>query len=216
MLRRRGRRGLAVVATLGIVLSASVTALLLHHGVSITRLYYGTDTRVQEVMAGALLAVAIPRIARRVGVARNGPGDLGGEDRSRVGEGAEPGRSGPAGRSGRIRSPGRVITLLGTVGAITLRLGAPCRERRAALPLQRGVTAGEHSPTRTGSGPIEGDQGEPNYRCKLRPQEDKHIGAYTERWSARQCVAQHRQRKCDGGYRPDKRRLSPSGINESD
>ncbi len=120
VLRRRGRRGLAVVATLGIVLSASVTALLLHHGVSITRLYYGTDTRVQEVMAGALLAVAIPRIARRVGVARNGPGDLGGEDRSRVGEGAEPGRSGPAGRSGRIRSPGRVITLLGTVGAITL------------------------------------------------------------------------------------------------
>ncbi len=105
VLRRRGRRGLAVVASLGILLSASVTALLLHHGASITRLYYGTDTRVQEVMAGALLAVAIPRIARRVGVAGDGPGGAGG---------------GGTGGPGRIPSPGRVISLLGTAGAITM------------------------------------------------------------------------------------------------
>ncbi len=125
VLRRRGRRGLALVATLGIVLSASVTALLLHHGVSITRLYYGTDTRVQEVMAGALLAVAIPRIARRVGAAGHGAGGAGtggpgAKDRGQVGGGTERGQSDHAGRVAGLGSPGRVISVLGTVGAITM------------------------------------------------------------------------------------------------
>ena len=61
---RRGRRGLAAVAALGIVLSTTLTVVLFHQGVSVTSLYYGTQTRVQEVMAGALLAIVIPRISR--------------------------------------------------------------------------------------------------------------------------------------------------------
>jgi peptidoglycan/LPS O-acetylase OafA/YrhL len=65
-LRRRGRRGLAVVAATAMVLSAILTACLYGAGVSTSRLYYGTDTRAQEVMVGALLAVAAPVIARRV------------------------------------------------------------------------------------------------------------------------------------------------------
>ena len=65
-LRRRGRRGLAVLAATVMVLSAIVTACLYSAGVSTSRLYYGTDTRAQEVMVGALLAVAAPVIARRV------------------------------------------------------------------------------------------------------------------------------------------------------
>ncbi len=64
VMRRRGRRGLAAVAAVGVVLSAAVTAVLFHHGVSATSLYYGTQTRVQEVMAGALLAAVMPRIVR--------------------------------------------------------------------------------------------------------------------------------------------------------
>jgi len=64
VLRRRGRRGLAVAASIFMVASAVLTAVLLHHGVSVSRLYYGTDTRTQELMAGAVLAVAAPFIAR--------------------------------------------------------------------------------------------------------------------------------------------------------
>ena len=64
VLRRGGRRALAVVAAVGMVASAVLTPVLLHHGVSVSRLYYGTDTRVQEVMAGAVLAIAAPVIAR--------------------------------------------------------------------------------------------------------------------------------------------------------
>ena len=64
VMRRRGRRGLAAVAALGIALSATVTVVSFHHGVSVTSLYYGTQTRVQEVMTGALLAVLMPRIVR--------------------------------------------------------------------------------------------------------------------------------------------------------
>ena len=64
VMRRRGRRGLAVVAAAGIVVSTTVTVVLFHQGVSVTSLYYGTQTRVQEVMAGALLAVVLPRISR--------------------------------------------------------------------------------------------------------------------------------------------------------
>ena len=58
VMRWRGRRGLAVVAAAGIVVSAALTLVLFHHGVSVSRLYYGTDVRTQEVMVGALLALA--------------------------------------------------------------------------------------------------------------------------------------------------------------
>ena len=66
-LRWRGRRALAVVAAAGIVLSAALTVVLFHHGVSVTRLYYGTDIRTQEVMVGVLLAIGLPGFAGRVG-----------------------------------------------------------------------------------------------------------------------------------------------------
>jgi peptidoglycan/LPS O-acetylase OafA/YrhL len=100
VLRRRGRRGLAVVAAIGIVLSATATAVLYHHGAGITRLYYGTDTRVQEVMAGALLALVLPRLARWVRTAEVRTAEVGSA-------------AGPV-------SPGRVVSVIGSVGALTL------------------------------------------------------------------------------------------------
>jgi len=64
VMRRRGRRGLAAAAAILMVASAALTFVLLHQGVSVSRLYYGTDTRTQELMAGALLAVVAPAITR--------------------------------------------------------------------------------------------------------------------------------------------------------
>jgi peptidoglycan/LPS O-acetylase OafA/YrhL len=66
VLRWRGRRALAVVAAAGIVVSAALTVVLFHHGVSVTRLYYGTDIRTQEVMVGALSAIGLPVLVRRL------------------------------------------------------------------------------------------------------------------------------------------------------
>jgi peptidoglycan/LPS O-acetylase OafA/YrhL len=66
-MRWRGRRGLAVVAGTGIVLSAILTVVLFRLGVSVSRLYYGTDVRTQELMVGALLALVAPSIVRRAG-----------------------------------------------------------------------------------------------------------------------------------------------------
>ncbi len=65
-LRRGGVRALAWVAAAGVVLSAIATAVLFHVGASSSSLYYGTETRVQEVMAGALLAAALPWVRRRL------------------------------------------------------------------------------------------------------------------------------------------------------
>jgi peptidoglycan/LPS O-acetylase OafA/YrhL len=129
VLRRRGRRGLAVVATAGILLSAAVTALLFHHGVSVTRLYYGTDTRVQEVMAGALLAVVIPRIGRRLRVDDAAPADAAPADAAPADAApadAERDEGGPTapGTTGTRRPSslraGRAVTILGSVGAVAL------------------------------------------------------------------------------------------------
>ena len=73
VLRRFGRRGLAVAALVGIVASAAVTAALVTAHVSVDRLYYGTDVRTQEVMVGALLAVVGPRLTRWVQGSRGSP-----------------------------------------------------------------------------------------------------------------------------------------------
>ncbi len=64
VLRRWGRRALGLVAVVAALASALVTLLLLDGGVSVTRLYYGTDTRTQEIMVGALLAIAAPAVVR--------------------------------------------------------------------------------------------------------------------------------------------------------
>ncbi len=56
VLRRRGTNALFVTAVLLAVASAIEGYVLLHTGASTTRMYYGTDLRVQEVMVGAALA----------------------------------------------------------------------------------------------------------------------------------------------------------------
>jgi peptidoglycan/LPS O-acetylase OafA/YrhL len=134
VLRRRARRGLAVVAAFGILASAAVTTLLFHHGVSATRLYYGTDTRVQEVMTGALLALLIPRMNRWFGEVEpgtaEGTGAAGAPEE--VGEPSESGAAGEMGPAeatldpsagharGATRGPGWAVTALGSVGAVAL------------------------------------------------------------------------------------------------
>ena len=65
-LRRGGRRRLALVAAGGALASAGLTAGLYATGAGVSRLYYGTDVRAQELMVGCVLAVLLPALARRV------------------------------------------------------------------------------------------------------------------------------------------------------
>jgi len=69
-LRRWGRVGVLAVAGTGTLASAVWTLVLYRHGAGISRLYYGTDTRAQALLAGAALAAAlaggVPRWARSV------------------------------------------------------------------------------------------------------------------------------------------------------
>ncbi len=60
VLRRYGRRGIGWTATVLASCSAAACAVIYLHGASINRLYYGTDTRAQSIMIGALLAVLVP------------------------------------------------------------------------------------------------------------------------------------------------------------
>lgn len=64
VLRRFGRSGLAVAAGVALAGSFAATLLMSLVGVGNTRLYYGTDVRVQELMAGALFAVAAPALGQ--------------------------------------------------------------------------------------------------------------------------------------------------------
>ena len=99
VLRRRGRRALGMVAAAGLVLSSAWTAALFHAGVNVSRLYYGTDVRTQEVMMGALLAVVLPAIKRRSMASIGADAASGAELR---------------------RRPRWVITAFGTLGALAL------------------------------------------------------------------------------------------------
>ncbi len=110
VMRRRGRRGVAAVAALGVLASTVATTALFHQGVSVTSLYYGTQTRVQEVMVGALLAVVIPRISRWARPARE---DTAPEDAGDTGDTVTR-------RSLTSRHPGWPISLIGGVGAASL------------------------------------------------------------------------------------------------
>jgi peptidoglycan/LPS O-acetylase OafA/YrhL len=77
LLARGGRRALAIgLALLGIA-SVATGALLVEAGADSSRLHFGTDTRGAEIVAGALLAVALqrgdawrrlPRVAAPVGL----------------------------------------------------------------------------------------------------------------------------------------------------
>jgi peptidoglycan/LPS O-acetylase OafA/YrhL len=55
VLRWRGTRGLAWVAGIGALASATLMAVMHHAGVSVDRLYYGTDTRAQALLVGSFL-----------------------------------------------------------------------------------------------------------------------------------------------------------------
>ncbi|MDE3085655.1 MAG: acyltransferase, partial [Acidobacteriota bacterium] len=87
LLGRLRRRRVAVVATAGAAgVSAGWAAWLATHGAGLDRLYYGTDTRAFELLAGAALAMAVtarpepgPRARRLLhGAALAGAGILGG------------------------------------------------------------------------------------------------------------------------------------------
>jgi peptidoglycan/LPS O-acetylase OafA/YrhL len=70
VLRAFGRRGLGWVAGAGAVASAATCAGLYLAGAGVDRLYYGTDTRIQSLMVGALLAVALSGRRPAAGPAR--------------------------------------------------------------------------------------------------------------------------------------------------
>ncbi|HXW35700.1 MAG TPA: acyltransferase family protein [Acidimicrobiales bacterium] len=55
VLKRSGRRGMAVVAGVGALASAALMASLYSAGYSVDRLYYGTDTRAQALLVGSFL-----------------------------------------------------------------------------------------------------------------------------------------------------------------
>jgi peptidoglycan/LPS O-acetylase OafA/YrhL len=59
--RRRGLRSFFAVLLLAAASSVAARLLLLRAGASMDRLYYGTDTRVVELLVGALLAVGVAR-----------------------------------------------------------------------------------------------------------------------------------------------------------
>jgi peptidoglycan/LPS O-acetylase OafA/YrhL len=60
VLRHFGRRGVGWTAGLLAAGSATVSAVLYLNGASVNRLYYGTDTRAQSIMVGAVIAVLVP------------------------------------------------------------------------------------------------------------------------------------------------------------
>jgi peptidoglycan/LPS O-acetylase OafA/YrhL len=60
VLRHFGRRGVGWTAGIVAAGSAGLCAFLSLNGASVNRLYYGTDTRAQSIMVGALVAVLIP------------------------------------------------------------------------------------------------------------------------------------------------------------
>lgn len=71
----RARRLLPLlwVCVAGAVASCVEMVLLDLSGASLTRLYYGTDTRAQSLLAGAALAVLLALVARRRGLATGDP-----------------------------------------------------------------------------------------------------------------------------------------------
>ena len=61
LLGRRGRRGLALVLGQLVVVSVALGAIFAAHSPTITRAYYGTDSRIAEILLGALLALLLTR-----------------------------------------------------------------------------------------------------------------------------------------------------------
>jgi peptidoglycan/LPS O-acetylase OafA/YrhL len=67
ILKRFGRRTIGWTAAFLAASSAALCAALYLSGASINRLYYGTDTRAQAIMVGAVVAVLIPMSKDRSG-----------------------------------------------------------------------------------------------------------------------------------------------------
>ena len=61
----RGLKTLLMLCVIGAVASTLWMAFLFHHGASINRLYYGTDTHAQCLMVGAGLAAMLALVAQR-------------------------------------------------------------------------------------------------------------------------------------------------------
>jgi len=55
----RSPRALFVVAATGVLASAAEMALLFHTGLDPSRLYYGTDTRAQDILSGAAMGILL-------------------------------------------------------------------------------------------------------------------------------------------------------------
>ena len=55
----RSPRVLLVVTVLGVLASATEMALLFHPGMDPSRLYYGTDTRAQDILVGAASGILL-------------------------------------------------------------------------------------------------------------------------------------------------------------
>jgi peptidoglycan/LPS O-acetylase OafA/YrhL len=110
---------LLALSVAGALASAAEMALLFHHGVGTTRLYYGTDTHGQCLLVGAALASGLALFAqrRRPGVTlAPGGGPLGG-----VPLGGEPLGGGPVGANPAWSASSRwARTLLSVLGGAGL------------------------------------------------------------------------------------------------
>ena len=60
-LGRAGKRAFATLLGILVVVSVALGTAMATHAASITRAYYGTDSRIGEILIGALLAVAVVR-----------------------------------------------------------------------------------------------------------------------------------------------------------
>ena len=65
---RKSPRLLLGMAIVGVVASATEMALLFHPGIDPSRLYYGTDTRAQDILVGAVVALLFGRRRSRSGL----------------------------------------------------------------------------------------------------------------------------------------------------
>jgi peptidoglycan/LPS O-acetylase OafA/YrhL len=78
----KSTRVLLIVAVLGVLASATEMALLFHQGMDPSRIYYGTDTRAQDILTGAALGILLfwrpPVSSRRVRVGFSAVAILGG------------------------------------------------------------------------------------------------------------------------------------------
>ncbi len=77
----RSPRALFVVAVVGVLASATEMALLFHAGHDPSRLYYGTDTRAQDILTGAAMAILL--YGRPVATGRTNEDRLFGHGRGR-------------------------------------------------------------------------------------------------------------------------------------